>query len=284
MISKQQDPSKLGYLSLFKTPRFLLGFITLFILITLALLHTSLVPYDPLLTNPEKRLCSISTQHIFGCDLHGVDLFSLIISGCRTTFSIAFTALFISTTVGTFLGFISGYFRGYCDLIISTLTSIFMAFPGILLALSVAAFMGNSTLSVIVALSISSWTAPTRLIRGETLRLMTTDYVAASQALGANTSKIFFSHILPASFSPLIIFSTFSLSGLILTEASLSFLGLGPQNATESWGGLLNQGRSVLMEAPHLSLIPGFFIFWTILSLNLSGDALRDFFNPKSTP
>jgi peptide/nickel transport system permease protein len=157
-----------------------------------------------------------------------------------------------------------------------------MAFPGILLAMALASLLGPSTANLILAISATGWTSTARIVRAQVLSLKTREYIVANKALGASHLRTIIFHILPGTWSPLLVHSTFSLSGVILIEASLSFLGLGAQEGGSlSWGGLLNQGRTVLVEAPHLSIAPGLAIMTIVLSLNFLGDSLRDYLDPR---
>ena len=156
-----------------------------------------------------------------------------------------------------------------------------MAFPGILLALALAAVLGPSLHNVIIAITATGWTSSARLIRGQVLSISERDFVTSVKALGGNDARILFKHIFPATLPQLVIHATFSLSGVILIEASLSFLGLGAQDGAPTWGAILGMGKSVLLDAPHLSLAPGAAIMLTVLALNFAGDSLRDLLDPR---
>ena len=157
-----------------------------------------------------------------------------------------------------------------------------MAFPGILLAMTLTTLLGPTVINIVLAISLTGWTAAARLVRGQVLSLNEREYVTAARALGAVDRRIIWRHIFPGTISPLLVHATFSLSGVIIVESSLSFLGFGAQDSAASWGSLLGQGRTVLTEAPHLSIAPGMAIALTVLSLNFIGDSLRDALDPKS--
>ncbi|MBP9708657.1 MAG: ABC transporter permease, partial [Oligoflexales bacterium] len=225
-----------------------------------------------------KRLCSPSVDHWLGCDIYGGDILSSILYGAQTTIYISFTTLGITAAFGTFIGLVAGYFRGYYETISMRIVDILMAFPGILLALALTALLGPSTNNIIIAISITGWTSFARLCRAQSLKISQQDFVQGARAIGCSNATILFKYIFPNIVSILLVIATFNLSGIILIEASLSFLGLGAQGGAESWGALLNQGRAVLIEAPHLSIIPGLLLFTVIMAINFLGDALRDFY------
>lgn len=228
------------------------------------------------------RLCPPSPKHILGCDLMGRDLLSSLIWGSQKTLLIATVTVFITGTIGTGLGLISGYFKGFLDRIITRLIDILMAFPGILIALTLASLLGSNTYNIILAISVTGWTSFARIIRAQVLTLSQREYIEACKALGASHSSIIINHLLPSCLPLLIITCAFSFSSVILIESSLSFLGLGVADNQPTWGSLLNQGKSVLLEAPLLSIAPGFLIFIMVLCFNLLGDKLRKILDPKN--
>ncbi|MBC61888.1 MAG: peptide ABC transporter permease [Zetaproteobacteria bacterium] len=246
--------------------------------IFIALFAPLINSYDPHAVDLSLRLCSLSYEHPFGCDLYGGDFFSQIIQGTRTSLYIATCTVIGTISIGLILGTLAGYFKGIVDQVILHIMEIFMAFPGILLAMSIAALLGNGLNNIILALVISGWTAPARIVRGEILKIREYEYIAAARSLGMTDLRIIWKHILPNVWSHLIINASFAFSSSILVESSLSFLGFGSQQ-NPSWGSLINQGRTVLAEAPHLSIIPGLLIFTLVLILNYLGDYLRERFN-----
>lgn len=233
-------------------------------------------------TDVADRLCEPSPKHWLGCDLYGGDLLTAVMSGARTSLAVALVTVTICMSMGIVFGLVSGFFGGWIDLLIMRLVDVLMAFPGILLAMSLAALLGPSMSNIIIAISITGWTSFARLVRGQVLSLREQEYILAIKALGAKTPRILFLHLLPNVWSPLLVTASFSLSGVILVEASLSFLGLGASDVAPSWGGLLEQGRSVLIEAPRLSMIPGLLIMLVVLGFNFVGDALRDLWDPSN--
>jgi peptide/nickel transport system permease protein len=227
------------------------------------------------------KLCTPYPQHPFGCDLHGQDVLTEMILGSRISLYIAFFTVLLSTTIGIAAGLVSGFYKGFLDMFIMRFVDILMAFPGILLALSLSSLLGPSLHNLIISITATGWTSTARLVRGQVLSLSEREYVVAAKAIGASSFRTLVLHILPSLTTPLLVSTSFSLSGVILVEASLSFLGLGAQGETPSWGALLNQGRSALSEAPHLSIFPGTAILLVVLAFNFLGDALRDHLDPK---
>jgi peptide/nickel transport system permease protein len=266
---------------LFKDPRFILSGLILLVFTICSLFAHKLALFDPESINLSQRLSRPSWEHPFGCDIYGRDLFTLVLFGAQQTFIIVFTSVTLSTLVGIFMGILAGYFRGLTETVIMRMIDILMAFPGILLAMSLSSFLGPSINNVIFAISATGWTSTARLVRAQVLSIREREHVTAALSLGARNSRILIKHILPFLWTPLLVSCTFSLSGVILIEASLSFLGLGANSSIPTWGGLLFQGRGVLEEAPFLSVIPGVLIATVILSFNFIGDILRDVFDPK---
>ena len=266
-------------------PRLLFSTVVLMIIFTLALFAPWMAPSDPNEMDIALQLKPPSLHDgmmgWLGYDLNGSSLLTLMIYGARTSLFVALTTVFFSLTVGVLLGLIAGFCGGRWDMILMRIVDIFMAFPGILLAMALAAVMGPSLGNVILAISATGWTSSARLIRAQTLSIREREYVTAAFSLGASSWRILFKHVFPGTLSPLVVHATFSLSGVIIIEASLSFLGLGAQDGFPSWGALLGQGRTVLQEAPFLSMIPGMAMAALVMSLNFVGDAMRDAWDPK---
>lgn len=217
-----------------------------------------------------------------GYDLNGGSLLTAMLYGARTSLEISVSTVALSVTFGTLVGLIAGYKRGWVDSLLMRLVDLLMAFPGTLLAMALAALMGPSRSNVVLAIAATGWTSAARLVRGQTLSLREREYVTASRALGAKGGRLVFRHIFPGTLSPLLVHATFSLSGVIIVEAGLSFLGLGAQDGAPSWGATLGQGRTVLTEAPFLSIAAGAAIGILVLALNFVGDALRDILDPRA--
>lgn len=229
---------------------------------------------------PEKQdlcdgLSGPSAAHLLGQDRHGRDVLSRLIYGSRVSVLVGVGTVALSVMVGFFLGALAGLFRGVVDQVIMRVVDMLLAFPGILLAIALTAITGPSIMNVIIALSARGWVSYARLVRGQVLVEREKGYVEAARAMGVSTLGMIFRHLLPNTLTPVIIEATFGLAGAILAEASLSFLGLGPQNLP-TWGAMLNDGTSFLRTAPFLAVFPGLAIMLTVLAMNFLGDALRD--------
>jgi peptide/nickel transport system permease protein len=196
--------------------------------------------------------------------------------GSRISLLVGVSTVAISVSIGLFIGSISGYFGGWLDQLLMRAVDILLAFPGILLAIAFTALLGPGLDHVIIALCLIGWTGYARLVRGEILSLREQDYAHAARALGCSPARVIVVHLLPNLLPPLLIQATFGLAAAIIAEGSLSFLGLGVEPPTASWGSMLNEGRQFLLVAPHLTTYPGLAIMLTVLSLNLLGDALQN--------
>jgi len=257
-----------------------LFFLTLFILVSL--FAPWLSPFDPLQQSLSEGLAPPSAAHWLGQDKLGRDILSRIVYGARISLSVGVMTVSISLSIGLAIGAAAGLFGGWVDDLLMRLVDLFLAFPGILLAIAFAAVLGPSLRNVILALSLMGWVGYARLIRGQLLVTREEEYVAAARALGAGSFRLIVRHLLPNILAPVIVEATFGMAGAIVTEASLSFLGLGVQPPAPSWGSMLSDGRSFLLLAPHLTAFPGLAIFWVVLTLNLLGDRLRDRLDVKS--
>ncbi len=246
-----------------------------------ALFADALAPYSADDLDISRRLLSPSAGHWFGCDADGGDVLTSMLFGARTSLTISFLTVALSMGFGVTIGLISGYFGSWVDTTLMRLVDMLMAFPGLLVAMVLATALGPSTGTIILAISATGWLSSARVTRGQVLTLRERDYVMATRALGGTHLRLLLVHILPATLTPLMIQATFSLSGVIIVEAGLSFLGLGSQDGAPSWGGLLSQGQRFIQEAPHLSIFPGLAIVFIVLALNIAGDAIRDATDPK---
>ena len=247
------------------------------VLLTAAALFAPVVaPYDPLGQNLDQDLIPRSSEHWLGTDKLGRDILSRIIYGGRISLLVGITTVALSLAIGIVIGSLSGYFGGWIDQMLMRLVDILMAFPGILLAIAFTAVLGPGLDHVILALCLIGWTSYARLVRGEILSLRERDFIQAARSLGCRPKRIILRHLLPNLLPPLLIQSTFGLAAAIVAEGSLSFLGLGVEPPTPSWGAMLNDGRQFLLVAPHLTTYPGLGLMISVLALNLIGDALQD--------
>jgi peptide/nickel transport system permease protein len=270
-MRRRRRLSPLGYL----------GAVLLGILCLSALLAPWLTPYDPRTQSLAAGLQAPSWSHPCGRDKLGRDVCARLLYGARVSLLVGGICMLVTLCVGTGIGAVAGFWGGLLDEALMRLSDIFLAFPGILLALAIMAILGPSIINVVVALCIVGWVGYARLTRGLMLVAREMEYVMAARATGASPGHIVCRHILPNIAGPLIVQATFSLAGLIVAEAGLSFLGLGVQPPTPSWGSMLNEGRIFLVLAPHLTTFPGVAIMLAVLACNLLGDDLRDLLDPR---
>jgi peptide/nickel transport system permease protein len=245
-----------------------------------ALFGPAIVGVDPAFQDLPLRLEGPSMAHWFGLDELGRDILARLLVGARISLLVGAVVVGISASVGTMLGSIAGYYGGLVDDVVSRVSDVLMAFPGLLLAIAVVAVLGPSLTNVVLALTLIGWVGYARLVRGQVLRVRELEYVQAARALGAATPRILARHVIPATMPALIVQATLGMGGAILAEASLSFLGLGVQPPAPSWGTMLNYGRSHLLDAPHVTIFPGLAIAVLVLGFNFLGDGLRDTLDP----
>lgn len=257
------------------------GLILTIALIIVALAAPLLSPYDPTAQDTSRRLEGPSHQHLLGLDDLGRDVLSRVIWGSRVSLRVGFSVVLLAAGIGIALGAISGYFGGAIDTLIMRITDILLAFPGILLAIALVAVLGPSLNNVILALATIGWVGYARLVRGQVLKVREMEYVTAAKALGARSPRVIVLHVLPNVINPVIVMATLGLAGAILSEAALSFLGLGVQPPTPSWGAMLTEGRRYLGLANHLAIFPGAAIMMAVMGLNFLGDGLIDALDPK---
>lgn len=257
------------------------GVVIVVIAVAAALAGPLLTPFDPASQELARRLEGPSLTHPFGLDELGRDILARILSGARISLLVGVAVVSVSSVVGMLLGSVAGYFGGRVDDVISRVIDVLMAFPGILLAIALVAVLGPSLTNVVLALSIIGWVGYARLVRGQSLRAREFDFVQAARALGAGSGRIILRHVLPTAFPSVVVQATLGMAGAIIAEAALSFLGLGVQPPTPSWGTMLDAGRSHLFDAPHLTVFPGLAIAILVLGFNFLGDGLRDRVDPK---
>ena len=245
-----------------------------------AVVGPSLTTFAPADQQLALRLEGPTSMHWFGLDELGRDILARILSGARISLMVGLVVVGISSSVGILLGAIAGYFGGRIDEVISRVIDILLAFPSLLLAIAIVAVLGPSLFNVIVALSLIGWVGYARLVRGQVLRARELEFVQAARALGAATPRILTRHVIPTTLPAVTVQATLGMGGAILSEAALSFLGLGVQPPTPSWGTMLNYGRAHLLDAPHLTIFPGLAIAILVLGFNFLGDGLRDALDP----
>jgi peptide/nickel transport system permease protein len=261
----------------------LIGLCILTVFILAAVFAPLLAPHDPNRANLRMRNQPPSREYPFGTDDMGRDILSRLLYGGRISLSVGLVSVGISLSIGLVLGSLAGYFGGFVDTFIMRLADIFYSFPFLILAITISAIFGPSIYNTMIILGVLSWPGPARLLRAEFLKLKTTDFVAAATALGARPGRIMFRHILPNAFSPLLVSATLGVASAILSEAGLSFLGLGVPPPAPSWGNMLNRARPlhILAGMPWMWIPPGLAVFVVVLSINFVGDGLRDAFDPR---
>ncbi|RMG60665.1 MAG: ABC transporter permease [Deltaproteobacteria bacterium] len=251
------------------------GIVCLLFLLT-AIFAPLISPGDPFAQDLKGSLSPPSKEHLLGQDKLGRDVLSRIVHGSRVSIAAGLTAVTISLAIGLAVGSVAAYAGGFVDSLFMRIADVFLAFPGILLAIGMTAVLGPGLRNVIIALSIIGWVGYARIIRGQILKLRELDFVAAARAMGVPSREIILRHLLPNALSPIIIEATFGVARAIVAEAGLSFLGLGVQPPTPSWGAMINEGRFYLFVAPHITTFPGLAIMLLVMSINFLGDGLRD--------
>jgi peptide/nickel transport system permease protein len=265
----------------------LIGLLIVLLNIVVAILAPVLGPHDPLDQDITRRLqppawlAGGSAEYLLGTDQLGRDVLTRIIYGSRISLLVGFLSVAVSLPIGVGLGLLGGYFRGRLDDVVMRLADVQLAFPFILLAITIAGVLGPSPRNVILILAVGGWVAYARVTRGQVLGLREKEFVEAARALGMRHGRILVAHILPNILTPIIVLATFAVAQMILLESSLSFLGLGVQPPTPSWGGMLNDGRAYITIAWWLTTFPGATIMLTVLGINFMGDWLRDLFDPR---
>jgi peptide/nickel transport system permease protein len=260
-----------------------LGILIVIVAVVAAIVGPIVVPYDPIAQDLPHRLAGATWQHPLGFDELGRDVLARLLTGTRISLLVGLSVVTISALVGTAIGALAGYTGGWVDDAIGRGIDVLLAFPGILLAIALVAVLGPSLTNVILALVVIGWVGYARLVRGQVLKLRELEYVQAARAIGAPAWRVLIVHVVPGALSAVIVQATLGMAGAIIAEASLSFLGLGVQPPTPSWGTMIDAGRSHLLDAPHLTLFPGLALALVVLGFNFAGDALRDRFDPRLT-
>jgi peptide/nickel transport system permease protein len=256
------------------------GLAFILLLIIAAVFAPLIAPYGPTERTSDFR-ASPSSDHWFGTDQIGRDVFSRVVYGARVSLRIGILATALSLTIGVLLGSIAGFFGGLLDTLIMRLTDVFLSIPYIILAIAIATLFGRSENAVILVLGLTGWLAITRIVRASFLSLKQLEYVEAATALGFTRWRIMFRHVLPNALQPIIVYGTIAVGSVILSEAALSFLGVGPQDPTPAWGLMVSLAKGSLSNGPHQLFFPGIAIFSTVLAFVFVGDGLRDALDPR---
>jgi len=251
------------------------------VVVLAALFAPWLMPHEPNRQELERRLEGPSAEHPLGLDELGRDILSRLLVGARVSIGVGLAVVLLAGAAGSLLGAVSGFFGGRVDTLLMRLTDVFLAFPGILLAIALVAVLGPALIHVVMALVVIGWVGYARLVRGQVLQLREAEFVLAARAAGVPARRILWSHLLPNVLPVLLVQASLGMAGAVLAEASLSFLGLGIQPPTPSWGAMINAGRGHLLNAPHLALFPGLAILATVMGLNFLGDSLVDALDPR---
>lgn len=257
------------------------GLVLVVLLVAMAVFAPQLAPFDPSSQNLRARRAPPNAEHLLGADSLGRDIFSRILYGARVSLTISVLAVGFGMTVGSFLGMVAGFRGGLLDTVIMRIMDMLLAFPYLLLAILIVSVLGPGVPNTILAIGI--WTTPAfaRVARGTVAGMRDRDFIQAARSLGARDPRILTRHLLPNTVATLVVYGALNLAYAVLMESALSFLGLGVQPPTASWGGMIATGRDFITTAPHIITIPGIFIAVTVLAFNLLGDGLRDALDPR---
>lgn len=265
----------------FKSPLAVLGLIIVVLFILMAIIAPYVTPYSENYRNWGDTLQPPDSQHLFGTDNMGGDVFSRVIWGSRISLSIGLMVVVSAFVIGSVLGSISSYFGGIIDELMMRVTDVFLAFPSLILAMVVCAALGRSLENMMLALSITWWPTYARIVRGQSLVIREQKYIEAAKAIGGKDLHIIIRHLLPNSLSPIIVQASMDFGNVILTAAALSFIGFGAPPGTAEWGRMVSDGASYMMSSPWIVMFTGFTILIVCLGFNLLGDGVRDIIDPK---
>jgi peptide/nickel transport system permease protein len=257
------------------------GGIIISLLVLTALTAQWIAPYDPIQQSLKDSLLPPSLHHWIGTDQYGRDVLSRLLYGSRVSLAVGLVAVSIYVLIGTTVGSVSGYYGGWVDGALMRLVDILLCIPTFFLILMVIAFVGPSIVNIMVIIGLTSWTDVARLVRGEILSLKEREFIMAARVIGMSDSRIILRHLMPNALGPVLVVATLGIGGAILVESSLSFLGLGVQPPTPSWGNMLEEGRDHITDAWWLITFPGLAIFLTVMGFNLLGEGLRDLLDPR---
>lgn len=257
-----------------------IGGVIVLILLFVAIFAPLLTPYDPYVMDMSVRLHAPDSVNLLGTDQFGRDLLSRLIYGARVSLIVGVIAVVLSCGIGIILGLLAGYYGGWVDRIINQIMDIFLSFPAIILAIALAAVLGSGVKNVIIVIGLTFWMRYARVVRAEVFSLREQEHILSAITIGIPTRRILFKYILPNTMAPLIVMATLGLGSAIITEATLSFLGLGVKAPMCSWGEMLSYGLDFMRRAPYMSIIPGIAIMITVMGFNIFGNGIRDVTDP----
>lgn len=260
------------------------GAIIVFIMGIFALFAEFIAPFDPFETNVRQGLLPPSATHFMGTDQLGRDVFSRMVYGARISLLVGFVAVSISTLLGVLFGALAGFYGGRIETVVMRFVDIMLCFPSFFLILAVIAFLEPSIINIMIVIGLTSWMGVARLVRAEILRLKNQEFIMAATLSGVNDRRMILKYLLPNAIAPVFVSFTLGVAGAILIESGLSFLGIGVQPPTPSWGNILIDGKATLQVAWWLSVFPGLAILFTVLGYNLLGEGLRDVLDPQQKP
>jgi peptide/nickel transport system permease protein len=261
------------------------GIIFLALLILIAVAAPIVAGHDPTKMDPRQSMKAPTTEHILGTDVAGRDIWARLVYGARVSLSVGLVAVSISIAITLLLGTLAGFYGGAIDMLIMRFTDVMMVFPGLILVIAMVSVLGPSIFNVMLILGVLGWTGTTRLLRAQILSVRELDYVLAAHAVGVSNGRIMMTHVLPNSVAPLLVAATFAIAGAILTEAGLSYLGLGVLPPAASWGSMLNAANSITVLERNwwIWIPPGVAVLLTVMAINFIGDGLRDALDPRTT-
>jgi peptide/nickel transport system permease protein len=265
----------------FRNPLSVIGLVVVLVLLFVAIFAPLVAPQDPAKQHLIEKRAKPFGKYLLGADQFGRDILSRLIFGARVSLTVSILSVLIGLAGGVVVGTLSGYIGGVVDAVLMRLMDLLLSFPYLLLAIVMVAALGAGTFNTTLAIGI--WALPTfaRMVRASVLSIISREYITAAHAIGVSHLRIMFTHIIPNFISPIIVYATLFMANAIMLEAALSFLGLGVQPPTPSWGEMISSGRNFLMVAPHVATIPGLAIMLAVLGFNLMGDGLRDALDPK---
>ena len=264
-----------------KSPLAVLGLVIIAMYVLVAIFAPFIAPYEEGWHDLTLLHAAPSNEHMLGTEIYGGDILSMIIWGSRLSLTLGFAVVLSTIIVGILIGAVAGYYGGWVDELLMRVTDIFLGFPSLVLAMVICAALGSSLQNVMIAMAIVWWPTYARLIRGQVLSIKERKYIEAARSVGASDFRIITKHLLPNSFSPIIVQSTMDLGSVIITAAALSFIGMGAGAGEAEWGRMVTDGRDILFSAPWVSTFPGLAILTVCLGFNLLGDGLRDILDPR---